>query len=87
MVEAAIVGLPHPTLGEEPAAFVVLAPGQSAGKRELKDYLAKRLSHYKIPVWMTVVADALPRNAAGKVLKQDLRNRLIAGPTGNLTDA
>jgi len=33
------------------------------------------------------VADALPRNAAGKVLKQDLRNRLIAGPTGNLTDA
>jgi len=87
VVEAAIVGLPHPTLGEEPAAFVVLAPGQSAGKRELKDYLAKRLSHYKIPVWMTVVADALPRNAAGKVLKQDLRNRLIAGPTGNLTDA
>ena len=77
VVEAAIVGLPHPTLGEEPAAFVVLAPGHVAGERELQDHVANRVARYKIPVSVTVVPDALPRNAAGKVLKQDLRKRLI----------
>ncbi len=87
VVEAAIVGLPHPSLGEEPAAFVVLAPGQAAGERELQDHVAARLSRYKVPVSVTMVADALPRNAAGKVLKQELRTQLIAGLTKKAIDA
>ena len=87
VVEAAVVGLPHPLLGEEPAAFVVLAAGQAASEHELRDHVAARLSRYKVPVSVTTVADALPRNAAGKVLKSDLRARLIAGATGEPINA
>lgn len=78
VVEAAVVALPHPTLGEEPAAFVVLVPGHAASEQALRDHVAARLSRYKVPVSVIATTDALPRNPAGKVLKQALRMRLVA---------
>jgi len=69
--EAAVVGVPHDVLGEDVAAFVSLRDGSSGDVDELRAFCARRLADYKVPRQITFV-DALPRNATGKVLKQQL---------------
>lgn len=73
VMDAAIVGIPHRTLGEEPAAVVHLAPGTSATEQELKDWVAARLAAFKVPVRILFMDETLPRNANGKILKKDLK--------------
>jgi acyl-CoA synthetase (AMP-forming)/AMP-acid ligase II len=73
VAEAAVVGVPHPRWVETPLAFVVPATGASAHQEELIAHLRDRLASYKKPSAIVVV-DVLPRNAAGKVLKRELRN-------------
>jgi acyl-CoA synthetase (AMP-forming)/AMP-acid ligase II len=75
--EAAVVGVPHPVLGEDVAAVVVLVPGSSATADDLREHCAKGLADYKVPRRIEV-ADELPRNATGKVVKGQLR-RMLAG--------
>ena len=72
VTDAALVGISHPTLGEEPAAVVHLAPGMVATEDELRDWVAARLAKFKVPVRITFIEDTLPRNANGKILKKDL---------------
>ena len=69
--EAAVAGVAHPVLGEDVAAWVVLRPGEVTTPDELRAFAAERLSDYKVPRRITFVGE-LPRNATGKVLKQDL---------------
>ncbi|MEA3000198.1 MAG: steroid-24-oyl-CoA synthetase [Sphingomonadales bacterium] len=76
--DAALIGLPHKTLGEEPAAVVQLAPGTAASEAELQDWVRARLAAFKIPVRIAFLAEPLPRNANGKILKPELR-RLFEG--------
>ncbi|HXU89282.1 MAG TPA: AMP-binding protein [Methylomirabilota bacterium] len=71
VAEAAVIGLPHPELGEEIAAFVALRPGARASAEELTAYCRDRLAAFKYPRSVTFVA-ALPRSATGKVLKAAL---------------
>ncbi|MDM4718740.1 acyl-CoA synthetase [Micromonospora sp. WMMA1363] len=66
--EAAVVGTPHPDLGEQVTAYVV---GDGVGEAELIDFVARRLSGHKRPRQVRLV-DALPRNALGKVQKSRL---------------
>ena len=73
VTDCAIVGIPHRTLGEEPAAVVHLAPGPSATEAELQDWVRARLAAFKVPVAIRFVAETLPRNANGKILKKDLK--------------
>ncbi|MGQ7830823.1 class I adenylate-forming enzyme family protein [Altererythrobacter sp. Z27] len=72
VTDAALIGIPHKTLGEEPAAVVHLAPGMSASERELQDWVADRLAKFKVPVKIVFLSETLPRNANGKILKKDL---------------
>jgi acyl-CoA synthetase (AMP-forming)/AMP-acid ligase II len=72
--EAAVAGVPHPVLGEDVGAWVVRTPGHPATADELRAFCADRLSDYKVPRSFTFV-DALPRNATGKVVKDDLPGR------------
>ena len=72
VTDAALIGIPHKTLGEEPAAVVHLAPGMSATEEELREWVAARLAKFKVPVRIAFVMDTLPRNANGKILKRDL---------------
>ena len=72
----AVVGVPDARWGEVGHAFVVLAPGGSAGPEALLAHLRERLARYKVPKRLTRL-DAMPFTAAGKVLKTELR-RLAA---------
>jgi long-chain acyl-CoA synthetase len=74
VAQAAVVGAPHPRWGETVRAFVVLRPGERATPSELLVFLRDRLAGYKRPADFEFV-DALPRNAAGKVLRRVLRDQ------------
>ena len=78
VTDAALIGLPHRTLGEEPAALVHLQPGMSASEEELKAWVSARLAKFKTPVKIVFVEETLPRNANGKILKKDLAKRFFA---------
>lgn len=73
VTDAALVGVPHRTLGEEPAAVVHLAPGAQASEAELQAWVAERLAKFKVPVRILFSEETLPRNANGKILKKDLK--------------
>lgn len=74
VTDAALVGLPHLQLGEEPAAVVHLAPGTNATEVELQQWVADRLARFKVPVRIVFSTETLPRNANGKILKKELIN-------------
>ena len=73
VTDAAVIGLPHRTLGEEPAAVVHLAPDAQATEAELQDWVRGRLAAFKVPVRIVFLEETLPRNANGKILKKDLK--------------
>ncbi|BDX29596.1 long-chain-fatty-acid--CoA ligase [Mycobacterium antarcticum] len=76
IVEAAVIGRPHPKWGEVPVAVVALAASGHLGLtvEALGEFLTERLARYKHPKVLEVV-ETLPRNPAGKVLKTELRVR------------
>jgi long-chain acyl-CoA synthetase len=73
VTDAALVGIPHRTLGEEPAAIVHLCPGCAATEAELQAFVRERLAGFKVPVAIRFLPAPLPRNANGKILKKDLK--------------
>jgi fatty-acyl-CoA synthase len=72
VADVAVIGVPHEHWGEVPKALVVLRSGRTLTADELFRFCEPHLARYKIPRLIEVV-DALPRNAAGKVLKRELR--------------
>ena len=73
VIDAALVGLPHPVLGEVPAALVQARPGVELNERALQEFASARLAAFKVPVRVHVSHDALPRNDGGKLMKRGLR--------------
>lgn len=78
VIDAAVIGVPHEVLGEEVGAVVVLRPGTTATAGELRAHVAERIASFKVPSQIWFDMDPLPRNPAGKVLKRDLRARLLS---------
>lgn len=72
VAEAAVVGEANRIHGEIPIAYVTSAPQQQADDAELKAWCRKHLGSHEIPRRIEVV-DGLPKNAAGKILKRELR--------------
>ena len=77
VIDAAIVGIPHHSLGEEPAAVVTLKDGAIVSEAELRAFVAERLAAFKVPVKIVFSPDVLPRNPTGKLMKRELK-RLFA---------
>ncbi|WP_341955701.1 long-chain-fatty-acid--CoA ligase [Microbacterium sp. LWH13-1.2] len=78
VVAAAVVGLPRASGGEEVAAAVVLREGATLDSGALRDFCRTRLTPYKVPKRITAVDD-LPRSLIGKVLRRQVRDRMLAG--------
>jgi long-chain acyl-CoA synthetase len=78
VADAAVVGVPHEVLGEEVGAVVVLRPGAEVTAEELREHVAERIASFKVPAHIWFSAEPLPRNPAGKVLKRDLRTRVLS---------
>ncbi len=73
VMDAAVVGIPHRILGEEPGAVVTLKPGAEATEADLRAHVAERLAAFKVPVSVKFWHETLPRNANGKILKSELK--------------
>jgi long-chain acyl-CoA synthetase len=82
IVDAAIVGIPDPTYGEELAAVVSVRPGRDLDADGVRAHVAQRLAAFKVPTVVDLRRGELPRNAAGKVLKRQLRDELRATVKG-----
>jgi long-chain acyl-CoA synthetase len=72
VAEAAVVGVPDATLGEEVHAIVAVLAGQSVTEGELIDFVKQRVAAYKYPRTVEF-RDSLPKGATGKILKKELR--------------
>ncbi|MEH3155266.1 MAG: AMP-binding protein [Gordonia paraffinivorans] len=73
--EAAVVGRPHPTRGEEPVLFVSLNHDASLSEDSIDAHITEHLARYKRPVTITVVDD-IPKNPVGKIDKPSLRRQV-----------
>ncbi len=73
VMDAAVIGLAHRTLGEEPVAVVTLKPGAQASEQALRAFVATRLASFKVPVRIAFSDETLPRNANGKIVKRELK--------------
>jgi long-chain acyl-CoA synthetase len=78
VMDAALIGIEHRTLGEEPAAVVKLKAGATTTEDELRAFVAARIAAFKVPVKIVFWPETLPRNPAGKILKHELKKHFAA---------
>jgi long-chain acyl-CoA synthetase len=82
LVEASVVGVPDPVMGEKVGVVLVARPGQSVEVASVLDFCRERLADYKIPEFVAVLEERLPRTASGKVDKKSLRAEQSWTPVG-----
>ena len=75
--DAAVVGLPSDRSGEEVVAAIVLTPGRGVDVEAVREFARGILTPYKVPRRIFVV-DELPKSLIGKVLRRQVRDRLLA---------
>ncbi|KAJ8944986.1 hypothetical protein NQ318_010188 [Aromia moschata] len=71
--DAAVIGIPHPMYGEVPRAYVVPKAKAQLKTEELQKYIANKLAEYKQLKGGVEVVDSIPKNAAGKILRRQLK--------------
>jgi long-chain acyl-CoA synthetase len=86
VAECAVIGVPHPVLGEEVSAVVVLRVGAKVAADELAAFARQRIAGFKVPTRFWFRTTPLPRNPAGKALKRELRDEVL-GRAADRTEA
>lgn len=81
IIEAAVIGVPHPDMGQEVKAVIVVAEGCTLDFAALHAFCSARLAAFKVPSQWEVIHLPLPRNAAGKIMKNVLSGEAPAGLT------
>jgi len=76
VAECTVFGVPDDRLGEEVGAAIFLKAGEQAPAEELRAHCRERISPHKVPRYLWLTAEPLPRNASGKFLKRELRDKL-----------
>ncbi|WP_426166131.1 class I adenylate-forming enzyme family protein [Sandarakinorhabdus sp. DWP1-3-1] len=76
VAECCVFGVPDERLGEDVAIAIVLKPGTTLAETELQDHCAALIARHKVPRHVWFLDEPLPRNASGKFLKRELRDRL-----------
>jgi long-chain acyl-CoA synthetase len=87
VIDAAVVGVPHKVLGEEVKAVVQVKAGSTVTIEDLRAHCAGRLADFKVPAYVDLRDEPLPRNPAGKVLKSLLRGDESAFTTDAADDS
>jgi long-chain acyl-CoA synthetase len=77
--EVAVLGVPDAMMGEKVGAVVVLKPGRSVEIADVVKFACTRLADFKVPQYMVVQNELLPRNPGGKILKKALRQTVEWG--------
>jgi long-chain acyl-CoA synthetase len=78
VAECCVFGVPDQRLGEEVGVAVVLKPGEQLDGAGLRGFCGGLIAGYKVPRHIWFMTEPLPRNASGKFLKRELRDRLAA---------
>ncbi len=81
VAEAAVVGLPDPTWGENVTAVIVLRDGMTATEAEIIATARDRLAGFKKPK-RVIFLDELPKTVSGKIIKRELRDRFASEQDG-----
>ena len=74
--ECSVYGIPDERLGEKVACHIMVRQGESLTAEQVTSALQGQIASYKIPEIITVVTEPLPRNASGKILKRELREKV-----------
>src|SRR3954453_2460856 len=83
VIDAAVVGVPHKMLGEEVKAVVQLKVGSTATAEDIRAFCREHLADFKVPEYVELRDEPLPRNPAGKVLKSQLRGDATSFSAGD----
>jgi long-chain acyl-CoA synthetase len=83
VIDAAVVGVPHVQLGEEVKAVVHLSAGAHATAEAIREHCRRHLADFKVPEYVEIRDEPLPRNPAGKILKAALRGGETAFATND----
>ena len=81
VADCAVVGLPDDKWGERLTAILQVRPGADVDPAEMRSFVKARIGSVKTPKQVEVWED-LPRSKVGKVLKSEIKQRLIGGPAG-----
>ena len=75
VLDAAVVGIPHRVNGEVPRAFVVVKKKDGVTEEQLKDFVASKVAEYKRLDGGVQFLEAIPKNASGKILRREIREK------------
>jgi len=78
VLEASVFGVPDERLGEEVAAMIALKSGRNPAPEDIKHFLADHLAKFKVPTYIWMQSEKLPRIAVGKIAKKEIRDDAIA---------
>lgn len=76
VAECCVFGVPDDRLGEEVGVAVVAKPGEALSPEALREHCAAIMAKHKVPRYIWMLDEPLPRNASGKFLKRELRDKL-----------